>query len=145
MGFHNGQNALYNLTNQKLATRWIVERWRAMRKNLMPVSGQKKCVVKCYRGGGYKTSDWSFFMNFWVIGLIKVIPAPISSDWSYKSQIRKNDLLQILCIEKTENFFSAKTPNFNFFAKFTELSSDWSYSSRSRTNNFSSDWSYNHT
>ena len=29
-----------------------------------------------------------------MIGLIKVIPAPISSDWSYKSQIRKNDLLQ---------------------------------------------------
>ena len=73
---------------------------------------------------------------FRVIGLIKVIPAPISSDWSYKSQIRKNDLLQILCFEKTENFFSANTPNFNFFPKFTQFSSDWSYSSRSRTKIF---------
>ena len=61
-------------------------------------------------------SDWSYFMNFWVIGLIKVVPAvKFRSDWSYKSQIRKNDLLQILCFEKTENFFSANTPNFNFF------------------------------
>ena len=71
-----------------------------------------------------------------MIGLIKVIPAPISSDWSYKSQIRKNDLLQILCFEKTEIFFPANTPNFNFFPKFTQFSSDWSYSSRSRTKFF---------
>ena len=42
-------------------------------------------------------SDWSYFMNFWVIGLIKVVPASkFRSDWSYKSQIRKNDLLQKL-------------------------------------------------
>ena len=32
--------------------------------------------------------------NFRVTGLFKVTPAPISSDWSYKSQIRKNDLFQ---------------------------------------------------
>ena len=52
-----------------------------------------------------------------MIGLIKVIPAPISSDWSYKSQIRKNDLLQILCFELVKNrkfFFSKYTHNPNF-------------------------------
>ena len=65
-------------------------------------------------------------MNFRVIGLIKVVPASkFRSDWSYKSQIRKNDLLQILCFEppifSSEKFSSEK------------FSSDWSYSSHSRT------------
>ena len=36
-------------------------------------------------------------MNFCVIGIIKVVPASkFRSDWSYKSIIRKNDLLQKL-------------------------------------------------
>ena len=44
-------------------------------------------------------SDRSYFMNFRVIGLIKVVPASkVRSDWSYKSQIRKNDLLQKLVL-----------------------------------------------
>ena len=43
-----GQNAQFNLTDHRLATRWIVERWwaverwRAMRKNSTLVIGQKK-------------------------------------------------------------------------------------------------------
>ena len=75
-----------------------------------------------------------------MIGLIKVIPAPISSDWSYKSQIRKNDLLQIICFEpetKPKNFFLQIHPEIEEFSseKFTseKFSSDWSYSSHSRT------------
>ena len=33
--------------------------------------------------------------NFRGINVIKFIPAPISSDWWYKTQFRKNDLWQI--------------------------------------------------
>ena len=32
VGFHKGQNAKFNLINNKLATRWLVERWRSVRK-----------------------------------------------------------------------------------------------------------------
>ena len=42
VGFHTGRNAQFNLTNYRLATRWIVERWRAMRKNPTLVIGQEK-------------------------------------------------------------------------------------------------------
>ena len=51
MEFHKDQNEQFNLTNHRLATRWIVERWcaverwRAIRKNPKLVIGQK-------RGGG---------------------------------------------------------------------------------------------
>ena len=76
-----------------------------------------------------------------MIGLIKVVPAPkFRSDWSYKSQIRKNDLLQIMCFEpetKPKNFFLQIHPEIEEFSseKFTseKFSSDWSYSSHSRT------------
>ena len=46
--FDKSQNAQFNLTNHRLATRWIVERWRAIerwravRKNPTPVIGQIK-------------------------------------------------------------------------------------------------------
>ena len=59
-------------------------------------------------------SDWSYFMNFRVIGLIKVVSASeFRSDWSYKSQIRKNYLLQILCFEpeKPKKIFLKYTQN----------------------------------
>ena len=57
------------------------------------------------------TQNWNFRLksvqknpNFRVIGLIKVIPAPISSDWSYKSHFRKNDLLQSSRNIRVKNF-----------------------------------------
>ena len=68
-------------------------------------------------------------MNFRVIGLIKVVPASkFRGDWSYKSLIRKNDLL-----EQLEN----STSNWNFrlkYVKKSEFSSDWSYKSQIRKN-----------
>ena len=60
-------------------------------------------------------------MSFRVIGLIKVVPASkFRSDWSYKSQIRKNELLQILYFEpeKNLNFFSSNTHIIRFFPNF---------------------------
>ena len=80
-------------------------------------------------------------ITFRLIGLIKVIPAPISSDWSYKSQIRKNDLLQILCFElvkKNRKFFFCKythNPNFRVIGLIAVIPAHF----------FSSDWSYSHT
>ena len=47
VGFHKGQNAKFNLINNKLATRWLVERWRSVRKKTTPVIGQIKLLVKC--------------------------------------------------------------------------------------------------
>ena len=42
-------------------------------------------------------SEWSYFMNFRVIGLIKVVLASkFRNDCFYKSQIHKNDLFQKL-------------------------------------------------
>ena len=47
VGFHKDQNAQSNLTNHRLATRCIIERWcaverlRAMRRNPTLVIGQK--------------------------------------------------------------------------------------------------------
>ena len=52
--FHKGQNSQFNLTNHRLATQWIVERWcaverwRAVRKNPTPVIGQIKVVGKMH-------------------------------------------------------------------------------------------------
>ena len=53
---------------------------------------------------------WSYFMNCRVIVVIKVLAASkFRSDWCYKIQIRKNDLLQ-----KSENLtliaFFARNP-----------------------------------
>ena len=42
-------------------------------------------------------SDWSYFMNFRVIDLIKLVPASkFRRDWSCNSQFRKKELLHKL-------------------------------------------------
>ena len=51
---YKGQNAQFNLTNHRLATQWIIERWRAVerwrvvRKNPTPGIGQIKVVGKIF-------------------------------------------------------------------------------------------------
>ena len=72
-------------------------------------------------------SDWSYFMNFRLIVLIKVVAASkFLSDWSYKSHFRKNDLLQssrnfrlkkfrvigLIAVIPAQNFFENILPHF---------------------------------
>ena len=62
-------------------------------------------------------SDWSYFMNFREIGVIKFISdSKFRSDWYYKIQIRKNDLLQ-----KSENLTLITTFRLEYVKKITNF------------------------